>query len=120
MHGPRESEKRRGNRQDAEFVVCCDYQRLSCGRVLDQLKHAKQGKIIAAELVAARRRAVVCGTAYRVYSARLVRDGRYAIPDTRSRDSHEHRKRPHPQDGGCEELAMAVQSPRHNLSGATR
>ena len=119
MCGPRKSEKRRGNRQTAESVVCCDYQWLSCGRVLDPLQHAKQGKIIAAELLAAGRNGVVFGVACCVHRDRLVQNSRAAIPGTSFCDPDEHCKYPQPQSRGGEELAMAVQYPRHNLFDAT-
>jgi hypothetical protein len=117
---PRQAESGRGNWQDAKFVVCCDNQWLSCGGILDHLKHAKQGKITAAELLAAGRHAVACGVTCHVYGGRLVRNGRRAIPGTRIRDTHEHRKRPQPQNRGGEELAMPVQHPRHAILDAIR
>ena len=61
MCGPRQSEAGRRNRQEAEVVDCCEYEWLSCGRVLDQLKHAEQRNVIAAELLAARTGAAVRG-----------------------------------------------------------
>ena len=98
----------------------CDYQWLSGGRVLDQLKHAEQGYVVATELLAARRYAIVHGvTACVHFDGRGVRNGRYAIPGTRIRESHEQRKRPQPKNGGGEELAMAAQYARHDFFGAT-
>jgi len=101
-------------------VMCCDNQWLSCGRVLDPLQHTKQGKVVAAELLATRRHAVAGGVTCCVCGGRLVRSGRAAIPGTRIRNTHEHRKRPQPKSCGGKESAMAVQYPRHAFFYAIR
>ena len=93
-----------------------DYERLFRGLVLDQLKHAKQGNAIAAELIAAKRLAVVhsvinCLACH----GRLVRHLRYVIPAACIRDTYEQRKHPQPQNGGGEAFAMALWQTRHDL-----
>src|SRR5450631_328255 len=81
MCSPRPTENRRGNRRDAEIVVCCEYERPSRGLVLDQLQDAEQGNVITAELIAIRRRVVVRGVTDCVCRhGRLVRNRRYAVP----------------------------------------
>jgi len=89
--------------------VCCDYQRLRGGRILDQLKHGDQGNVVAAELVTARRRSAVRGVIHCVgCHGRLVRNRRYAVPVACIRESNEQRKHPQPKNPGGQEMAMAM------------
>jgi hypothetical protein len=106
---PRQAENGRGTRQDAEAMVCCEYQRLSGRLVLDQLEHAGHRNVIAAKLVAARREVLVCKIIDGVCRhGRMVRGRGYAIPAARIRDADEKRKHPKPQNAGGDEFAMTM------------
>ena len=107
---PRQAENGRGTRQDAEAMVCCEYQRLPRRLVLDQLEHAEHGNVIAAELVAARRDVLVCnGIVGMCHHGRMVWGRGYAIPAAGIRDAYEQREYPKPQNAGSEEPPMAMQ-----------
>ena len=88
----------------------CDYERLPRGLILDQLKYAKQGNVIAAELIIAARRHAVVHTVINCagYHGRLVRHRCYAIPAACIRDTYEQCKHPQPKNAGSEEFAMAM------------
>jgi hypothetical protein len=113
---PRQAENRRGTRQDAETMVCCEYQRLPRRLVLNQLDHAEHRNVIAAKLVAGRREVLVCNVIDGVCRhVRMVRGRGYAIPAARIRDANEKRKQPKPQNAGSEEFAMAMKWTRHDF-----
>jgi len=100
--------------------VCCDYERLPRGRLLDQLKHADQGNVIAAELVTGRCHAEVRSVTRFVHcSSRLLRNRRYAIPAACIRDTDEQRKHPQPKNAGGQEFAMAMEQTRHDFFDIT-
>jgi hypothetical protein len=106
---PRNVQTRRGNRQDVEAMMCCEYQRLPRRLILDQLEHTQHWRVIAAELVTAGRVVLVCNVIDGMcHHGRMVRGRGYAIPAARIRDAHEKRKYPKPQNAGSEESAMAM------------
>jgi hypothetical protein len=105
----RQTENGRITRQNAEAMVCCEYQRLPRRLILNQLEHAEYRNVIAAELVAARRDVLVCNVVDGVCRhGRMVRGRGCAIPTARIRYAHEKRKHPKPQNAGGEEFAMAM------------
>ena len=90
-------------------MVCCEYQRLPRGLLLDQLKHAEQWNVIAAAIRATRRPVVVYGVTHGVgCHGRLVRNRGPAIPGARVCDADEQRKHPQPQNARGQETAMAT------------
>ena len=93
--------------------MCRNNERLPREGPMGQLKDAQQGDVIAAELIAARRRIVAACVINRGVRSRsdgrLVIDRRYAIPTARVREAHEKRKHPRHQSGDTKEFAMASQ-----------
>jgi hypothetical protein len=113
---PRQAENGRGTRQDAEAMVCCEYQRLSRRLILDQLQHTEHRNVIAAEHVTAGRDVLVCHVIDGMcHHGRMVRGCGYAIAAARIRDAHELRKHPKPENAGSKESAMAMQWTRHDF-----
>jgi len=89
--------------------VCRNHERLPGEGTLSQLKDAKQGNVIAAELTAPRVRVVVGGVSRCVpHCGWLVLDCRYAVPTASVREAHEKRKHPQPQHAGRQKFAMAL------------
>ena len=90
--------------------MCCQYERLSPGVVLDQLENAEPENPIAAELDTAMRHAVTHSVINCVcHYSRGVRSRGYAIQAAPIRHTDEQRKQPPPQNGEGKDFAMAVQ-----------
>lgn len=66
----RQAKSGRANRQGAEVVMRCNYQRLARGLILDLLAHTDQGDVVATELDTVRRRVVMIGPVGRVRTHR--------------------------------------------------